>query len=527
MTLDPFALLACADPIHTFSLERMLTDPRAFGLVNASNVQRAICRAMDGLPLGELATDPDVIAVFGGERAIASLPVGERPKEFVLLCGIRAGKSLISAACAVRAALTCNVEGLGPGEEPRVSIVSLTMKVARKTFRQHVRGRIMASPELRALLIGDPMADSLTLRHPTGRPVSIQVVAGAKAAGALIADWAAAVIFDEAPRMVGAKDGVVNLDDARASIAGRLLDDAQVVMPGSPWAPFGPIYELTQEHWGKPTRSLVVVRAKAYQMNPNIWTPEACAELKQRKPDAHDVDVECNFKAPDVTLLDAQAIELCATLEGEQPPNPLFTYVAVIDAATRSNAWTLLVMANPGDNGLHIAMARQWQGSSSRPLSPRTILEEIATLVKPYDVHALHSDQWSGDANKDLAVQFGLYLFLHTTPMVDKVTQGDRLKALITDRKLEMARVPLLVRDLGNIRKQVTQTGLAIEFPTTPDGRHCDFAAALLLGMKQPLPEPKPAPAEPTERDYAEQRKRELARKLEKTRRPWDGRIPG
>src|ERR1051325_9252449 len=98
----------------------MLTDPRAFGLTNASNVQRAICRAMDGVALGDLASDPDVIAVFGGERAISELPIGQRPAEFVLLCGVRAGKSLISAACAVRSALTCDVSELGPGEEPRV-----------------------------------------------------------------------------------------------------------------------------------------------------------------------------------------------------------------------------------------------------------------------------------------------------------------------------------------------------------------------------------------------------------------------
>jgi hypothetical protein len=90
-----------------------------------------------------------------------------------------------------------------------------------------------------------------------------------------------------------------------------------------------------------------------------------------------------------------------------------------------------------------------------------------------------------------------------------------------------MARVPLLLRDLGNIHKRVTATGLAIDFPITPDGRHCDYAAALLLGMAQPLPEPKPIPVPPTERDYAAQRKAELSRQVQKTRKRWDGTIPG
>ena len=53
-------------------LERLLMSPAAFGLTTASPLQRAVCRIIDGLPLGDLAscaevraaverTDPEVV----------------------------------------------------------------------------------------------------------------------------------------------------------------------------------------------------------------------------------------------------------------------------------------------------------------------------------------------------------------------------------------------------------------------------------------------------------------------------------
>jgi hypothetical protein len=252
-----------------YTLERILSDPEFFGLTTISPLQRAICRVLDGLPVGHLA--PEVAAAFGGPDAVAMLP-RERPHEVVILAGIRCGKSLLSAACAVRAALTCDVSSLSVGDVPSVPILSYDKTTAKQTWL-HIRNHIQASPTLSAMLIGEPTAEALTLRHPSGRPIEIRITAGSRAAGSLVARWLAGAIFDEAPRMLGVEDGVVNLDEARQAIAGRLLPGAQVIMPGSPWAPFGPVYKMVEEHFGKPSRTRVVVRAPNFVMNPRWWTP--------------------------------------------------------------------------------------------------------------------------------------------------------------------------------------------------------------------------------------------------------------
>src|SRR6185312_5484944 len=107
------------------TLEKILCHPAAFGLTTATPVQRAACRVADGLPLEELAEDENVVRAFGGDAAIQALcrMRGVTPLELYIVAAVRTGKSLLAAALAVRAAVTCDLTGLGPGETPRVSVI--------------------------------------------------------------------------------------------------------------------------------------------------------------------------------------------------------------------------------------------------------------------------------------------------------------------------------------------------------------------------------------------------------------------
>jgi hypothetical protein len=238
------------------SLEWKLTDPLAFGLTTASPLQRAVCRVADGVPLGSLAFDGTVIQ---GIRDVHGLP-SERPREVFVVSGIRTGKSLSAACNAFHMAVTCDVSSLRPGEIPRVSVVSLKKDLA-DVIMNHLVGSVQASPLLRPFLIGTPTADGLMLRHPTGIPVEVCVVAGSRAGSSLVARWSAGCIFDEFPRMVGGDDGVVNWDDSRAAVIQRLLPGCQLWHIGSPWAPYGPAYEAVTEFHGKPSAQRIVIRA--------------------------------------------------------------------------------------------------------------------------------------------------------------------------------------------------------------------------------------------------------------------------
>jgi hypothetical protein len=476
----------------TFTLEQMLCGRAAFGLTTASPVQRAICRALDGLPLGELAGVDDVVAAFGGVAALAMLPLGARPAEAHILSGIRTGKSLLAAALAVHNSQTCDLSKLGPGEVPRVSVLSLTLDLSHVVFG-HLVGHLRERPALRALMIGEPTADAVMLRHPSGRAVEVKCVAGARAGASLVARWSAGVVFDEAPRMIGADDGVVNYADSRAAVLGRLLPGAMAIAIGSPWAPFGPVYEIVQERFGRPGRDVVVVRAPAPAMNPVYWTPERVAELAERDPAIHRTDVLGEFADAESSLLASDDVDR-AVRPGPLELRPVAggLYFAAMDPGTRANAWTLAiahaeeVLGPPVLEGARsrtarfvVDLVRQWRPSKGEPLSPAVVLAEVATACRSYGVRAVTSDGWSADAIRDIAHPLGLEVQIENPTAHSNLELYENLRTRVVQGLVELPPVPELRADLLRVRKRVTQVGLSIVLPRTSDGRHADYAPSV------------------------------------------------
>lgn len=485
------ATVACAGERDRLdSLEWLLTSPRAFGLTGATPVQRAICRILDGTPLGELEKDPDVEAVLGGREAVEWLRANpHQTLELCVVAGIRGGKSLIAAAMAVRASQTCDVTRLGPGEVPRVSVVSLKLDVAQVVFAEHLIGRVMAAPALKGLIVGTPTADSIKLRHPSGRAVEIKVVAGSRAGGGLVARWSAGVIFDEATRMIGAEDGVVNLDDARHAVIGRLLPGAQAIYIGSAWAPFGPVYDMVRDHWGNPRRDLIVVRAKGWQMNPVHWNPEFRSKMSANSPIAYRTDGESEFVDPESHLYaERDLLRATRAQTGDLPYNPLWSYSAGMDpAGSGGNAWTLVITTHDGERP-RVALTREWVAKDHE-----TVLAELSELLRRYGLRTIRSDQWSADALKALARRYGITIDAVHMTQRDKFDAYEGLRLLLESASpgIELNDDPRLRDDLKHVRKQVTQDGYRIVLPLTPDGRHCDFAPALVLTLLNRIAAPR------------------------------------
>lgn len=508
-----------------WSMEWLLTHPLAFGLTTATNLQRAICRIIDGLPLDELESDPDVI------EAIGFVPPGMgMPKEIDLVAAVRSAKSMISAAAAVRCTQRAQIGHLTLGEVARVSIISLDKDKAHVVFQDHLASSIQRSPILSKLLVGEPKAGTLQMLHPSGRPIEIAVRAGKRAGGDLVSRWCAGAIFDEAPRMQGSDaDGVINLKDALRALRSRMCVGAIVLKAGSPWAPFGPIYEDVTHHHGKPTAALVVVRGKGPQMNPSWFTPEFCADLQTLDPDAYATDVLGEFLSGEESLFSDALLTLCTRAKpeapdvnglslgpaptGDLPRNPHAAYWAAMDPATRGNAWTLVIGTREGNRRV-IACARQWIGSAAKPLVPSEVLKEIRDVLLGYGLSAVESDQYYIDANIDTARKLTPPLNVYQSDLspsqVVEVYMGMRTK--LAEGELELHPDPVLLEDLRRVKRRVTQRGVAIELPVTADGRHCDYAPALMLVCARNLADVKDPPARVDDPETAEQRKQHFAR---------------
>jgi hypothetical protein len=482
-----------ANVVARSSLEWKLTSPLAFGLTTASDLQRAICRVADGKHLEELAKCQTVKAAFGD---VAALPPG-RCRELYVMSGIRTGKSLIAACAAFHMAMTCDVSSLRPGEVPRVSVVSLKKDLA-DVILNHLVGSIQASKLLSSFLIGDPSGDGIMLRHPSGMPVEVSVVAGSRAGSSLVARWSAGVVFDEFPRMIGGDEGVVNFDDMRQAVIGRLLKGCMLWGIGSPWAPFGPAYEMFNQHWGKPTDKRIVVKAPAPAMNPVYWTPERVAQIRAQDANAAKTDVDAEFASPEEALFSAESIRRCTRTEPVVPFSEGNTYMAAMDPATRGNGWTLAI-ATRERGKVVICRAVEWMGARDAPLDPKAVLEEAAQILGDYRLTTVHSDQYFGDALIALGRDVGLNIVQWRFVERERAERYLTIRARMDREELELPPVPTLRTDLLHIRKRVTPTGMGVTLPLTSDGRHCDWGPTLMLVASKLYADPDPPTRQTTD----------------------------
>lgn len=464
--------------VPQWTLEDLLMSPAGFGLDTATPTQRAICRIIEGLPLDDLADDPDVSTAVGGEAALAYLrSPPSRPREFYLVAAIRGAKSKTAAALAIDATQKVDISRAGLGEIARVSVLSVSLDQADVIFN-YILEHVMDRPWLKRLLVDKPLSDSLMLRHPSGRPVEIKVVAGARAGNTLVARWSAGVIFDEAPRLQG-DEGVVNFAASREAVLLRLLPGAQLIAIGSPWAPQGPIYEAVIHRHGKPGRDLVVMRATGPMLNPILWTPEVVARECAERPDLARTDILAEFGDPETAMYPSVEVERAVSgRTGTLLAQPRRSYLAAIDPATRGNAWTLLV-GHEEEGKLVIDLAHQEIGSKAVPLDASVVLATMAAMLAPYAPGYIISDQYGFDFLRVLAQQKGLALVERRWGGAATIERYDALRRRLSVGALSLPPEPQLRADLLAVRRRLTAAGVAIHLPTSGDGRHCDYAPPL------------------------------------------------
>lgn len=462
------------------NFESLLTSEDGFALP-AGPVQRAAARIIEGVPLEELAVHPQVVELVGGEDAIQALPVGAPPTRVDFLAAVRCGKTVTSVARGLHAALTADISAMRPGEVPRVVIVSLTKDHARSAF-QHLVGTMNAKPALKRLIVGKPTAESVVIKQPkSGKPVELCVVALSEAGATVVAVWIIALVIDEYTRAPW--DGVVRIQDTIAAARGRLVTGGQILGVGSPWAPSGPAFEDFEAGFGKPTADLVVLRGTGPMLNPSWWTPERCERLKRTDPTTYRTDVLGEFVDAEVTYLDSAALARSAKRAELALPRPSCSVFAAMDPATRGNGWTFAIgWVATNANGLRvltIGLAKQWVGNRDKPLSPSSVLGEMASICKRYEVSTVMSDPWSFDSIAEVARSVGIRLVQQTAE--DRGEMYQRIDKYVREEALSLPPDPVVLRDLQALRLRATTTGFRVELPTTPDGRHCDYAPAIAL----------------------------------------------
>jgi hypothetical protein len=470
------------------TLEQTLTHEDMFGLTTATPVQRAICRAIDGLPLAELWEDAEVRSAFGG------CEIGQiAPKIMLILAGIRSGKSQIAAARLVQSSQNVDLRHTSVGDRILSCCLSVDKNLAEAVFN-HAIEKILEKPALKQLLIGEPQAESFYLRHPSGRPIQVRVTAVSKHGSTLVGSWLAGLVLDEAPRMASQEEGVRNLEDSIAATRGRILPGASTLLVGSPWQPFGYCYELYTKHLGAPDPRVLVVCAPGPAMNPGYWTPERCEEVKREDPASYEANVLARFTDAESSVFASEVLDRCMRKDtAPLPPDPNHSYVAAMDPATRSNHWTLVVATRgpcwDGKVRDRVVLTKSWKRSAKENLDADQIFREMSQILKPYRVTMVRTDQWASDVLASVARKYDLAIFDETITASKNVEMTERLRIRLADDDVELNGDLKLREELLRVRKHVTRSGYSVSSPILADGSHGDLASALKLCLSQPLRE--------------------------------------
>ncbi len=449
------------------TLEWLLTVP---GDIPApSPAQLAIVRAADGLPTG-LSADAEA-ALFGAARTPC------RPDRVLVVAGVRGGKSRMAACAAVHSALTADLSQASAFEEVRVVVLAPRRALARLTFAQ-VTG-VLRHPSMAHRVVGEPTADTVRVRRDDGREVSI-VIAAASAYGTTVrSGWLAGLLLDEAAFFGDGDDGyAVNVADIVGAAETRLLGALWVIT--SPNGQRGWVRETWEATTGKGGEWLTV-HAPTRTLNPAY--PQAKIErLRASDPDAAAREFDAAWIDADHQWLPSEwIVKACAGRTADDVPRiPGGHYVATMDPAFRGNAWTITIGCVDTDGRIAVHAAREWVGSRERPLVAGDVLSEVAELCARYQIHAVHSDQASFDALHEHAQRVGLSL-VEQAWGAERTAVYEAMRTAFGEGRMSLPDVPALVRDLGSVRRRLTVSGASISLPTTPDGRHCDFAPALAM----------------------------------------------
>jgi len=502
------------------SMEALLTSPHGFQLTQATPVQRAICRVIDGLPLGDLWDDSDVRAAFDG-----ALPPEERPFEVLIASAIRCGKSLISACAAFRNAMTADCSMVGDGETPRVAVVSVKKDNAHQTF-SHLDGKLRASKHLRSLVVKSlpgKYESSVWVRRPhDGIVVEIKVVAGSRGGESLISRWLASVIFDEASHMDGSDSGrVINLSDQVTNVRGRILPGGQILYPTSPWGQIGPIPEMVDSYWGRPSDRTVVIRGTGPSMNPSWWTEDLMREVRARDERAYRRDCLALFDDPPTAYFDGEVLKLRQRHMSEFRPlmEPNWNYVAAMDPATRQNSWTLIIWGCRGEDadGLRsfsVVRATQWSPTKTLHLEPDEVFPQIAQELGMFGLDSVYQDQWSADSLVTIGRNHGVHVIPETIPDADYPGLYRDLRTLYVSGRIDTPLCPELIRDLRSVREIIAPDRTMrpkYKLPKTPDGRHCDYVPPMIQCLRH-APEPPSLPGSVNVTSLEARRRRNLER---------------
>lgn len=407
--------------------------------------QRVIAKVCyDGVQPCELVGEERELAkkIFGD---VDTIPQSAR-NVVVLVCGRRGGKSYtLEALKHVHAMYTLPLYMVAPGQIP-IALVIAPNDELRQEVVNYAIGAIRSHPQLRETLIGTKARDSgsqvskFDIRRPGGSIVGFR--SGVATEGGYGGRGKSLVSFslDEAAFFKDETYAVSDVELLGAAIPG-LLPGAKAIVPSTPWAQVGLLWDKFAANWGHP-KDAVVAHAPTQLLRPEL--AQFVEDERAKDPERAEREFDAVFMSTGATqFLTSALIESCLRRGLELPTyaQPGDKVAAATDLGFRSDSSAMAgsrmswgSARDTLDNGtpeIILCRLREWRPTPDAPIQPGVVIEEIAAEAKELGASWLMADQHYKESLREHAM---------TVPIADAPGSPDEvfvaLRTLMRDKRV-------------------------------------------------------------------------------------------
>jgi hypothetical protein len=381
------------------------------------------------------------LAIF--ERATGRKYQQREYREIMGICGRRSGKSdkiagnvAIYEACFRR-------HKLSRGERGFVVVIAVSKRQAQ-VVQRYILGKLENSPTL-SKLIGVVRADEIELTNGITVAVwpchfrSIRGLGIICAIGDELAYWQ-----DEETL---ANPAAEVLRAIRPSMA--TFPNAKLVKISSPFAKQGPVWDDFQARLDRD--DLLVWHLDSKTMNPSLDADFLAAE-EVRDPESFQREYLAEFWESASALLPAEKVEACVVPSRiSLGPANGNSYVAALDAAFKGDLFTFCIGHRTKENRVAINLLMAWQGTPTKPVQLRTVLDSIAQTLKLFRLSTISGDQFCSEPVRQALAERGVTFNEFVFSSGSKMEIYSTLRTLVIEKQIELLDDPATTKELKKL----------------------------------------------------------------------------
>lgn len=443
--------------------------------------------AFDRASIDALPEDDQGLArkIFGGD--FPSVVPAIAYSTIVPVLGRAVGKTTLGGVYLFWRGLVADLRRLAPGELAFALCVAPDVDTARQTLTA-ARSVVERRPALASCIESDT-TDTLMLRRPDGRCVSIEVFAASAGGKSIRGRSIVGAVFDESAFFRDASASVNDVQLYQAAIP-RLLEGGAILLPTTPWLRSGLTWGLFDSDFGKP-KVAVVAHASTSLMrtdDPDLLARVDAARERDPINAAREFDAEWlpigagNLFDP-VALQDSHVDHVDRHGHGEISIGGDFGLTSDPTAFVVSQkCWTTAGFTD----SINVLEVVQLKPARGKPIELERVVRTAAELCSTYGTRKVRVDNWSLAQAREWASKLNLKI------VFEAASEGDdrqlRFQRAADAFKAGRVKIPRAYPELTEQLSSLVATprvggGYSYSAPRR-SGSHADAAMAALLSFE-------------------------------------------